>query len=49
MSKERIDEADIMHAARAAHGLETLSDVEFAVLEPSGGISIIPRGKRKTG
>jgi uncharacterized membrane protein YcaP (DUF421 family) len=43
MRKERVGEEDIMHAARAAHGLRTLEDVEFAILEPSGGISVIPR------
>jgi uncharacterized membrane protein YcaP (DUF421 family) len=43
MAKERIDAEDIMHEARNSHGLERLSDIKHAVLEPSGGISIIPR------
>lgn len=43
MRKERVGEEDIMHAARVAHGLKTLEDVEFAILESSGGISVIPR------
>jgi uncharacterized membrane protein YcaP (DUF421 family) len=43
MKRERVGEEDIMHAARAAHGLKTLEDVEFAILESSGGISVIPR------
>ena len=43
MRKERVGEDDIMHAARAAHGLRTLDEVEFAILESSGGISVIPR------
>jgi hypothetical protein len=30
-------------AARGRHGLTRLSDVEFAVLESNGGISIIPK------
>ncbi|HZW08549.1 MAG TPA: YetF domain-containing protein [Phycisphaerales bacterium] len=43
MAKERIDQEDILHEARSAHGLERLEDIKHAVLEPSGGISIIPR------
>lgn len=47
MKKERVGTEDIMHAARAAHGLRTLEDVEFAILESSGGISVIPRKSAK--
>lgn len=43
MDKERIDELDILEAARASHGLERMDQVKYAVLERSGGISIIPR------
>lgn len=43
MNRARIDEADIWEAARTKHGLESLEQVKFAVLERSGGISIIPR------
>ncbi len=43
MNRTRIDEADILEAARAKQGLESLDQVKFAVLERSGGISIIPR------
>lgn len=43
MNRARIDEADILEAARTKHGLESLEQVKFAVLERSGGISIIPR------
>ncbi len=46
LDRERVGEEDIMHAARAAHGLNQLADVETAVLEPSGGISVIPRKKK---
>ena len=42
MDRERIGEEDIMHAARREHGLRGLKDIESAVLEPSGGISVIP-------
>ena len=43
MDKERVGEEDIMHAARNAHGLRSLEEVDFAILEASGGISVIPR------
>lgn len=44
MSKERIDKADILEAARANHGLRRLDQIDYAVLEKSGGITIIPKG-----
>lgn len=43
MNRCRIDEADIMHAARELHGLERLDQIRYAVLERSGGITIIPK------
>lgn len=43
MRKERIDESDIMAAAREKHGLERLDQIKYAVLEQSGDISIVPR------
>ena len=43
LDKARISEADILHAARDKHGLERMDQVKYAVLERSGGISIIPR------
>jgi uncharacterized membrane protein YcaP (DUF421 family) len=43
LKRERIGEEDIMHAARSIHGLQSLEEVEFAILEASGGISVIPR------
>ena len=45
MRKERIGEDDILHAAREAHGIERLSEIKYAVLERSGGISIVPNRK----
>lgn len=41
--KTRIDEADILLAARDKQGLERLDQIKYAVLERNGGISIIPR------
>lgn len=42
MRKSMIDEEDILAAAREYHGLERLEQIKYAVLERSGGISIIP-------
>lgn len=39
---ERVDLEDVLAAAREKHGLERLEQIRYAVLERSGGISIIP-------
>jgi uncharacterized membrane protein YcaP (DUF421 family) len=38
----RVDEQDILEAARARQGLAGMEEIRFAVLEPGGGITIIP-------
>lgn len=43
MDKARIDESDILTAARERLGLERMDQIKYAVLERSGGISIIPK------
>ena len=43
MHMERVDEEDILSAAREAQGIDRLEDIERAVLERNGGISIVPR------
>ena len=43
MDKERVDEGEILQAAREAHGLERMEEIKHAVLEQNGGISIVPR------
>lgn len=43
MDKARVDEQDIMEAARLLHGLERMDQIKYAVLERRGQISIIPR------
>jgi uncharacterized membrane protein YcaP (DUF421 family) len=43
MKKERVDEADILSAARLSHGIGRLEDIDYAILEVSGGVSIIPK------
>jgi uncharacterized membrane protein YcaP (DUF421 family) len=42
MQAERVDEHDLLEAAREHHGLERLDQVKFAVLERNGHISIVP-------
>lgn len=42
MARSRIDEQEILVAARELHGLERLEQIKYAVLERSGGISIVP-------
>jgi len=43
MDKSRVDEDDILAAARTLRGLERLEQIKYAVLERNGGISIIPK------
>ena len=43
MKRARVDERDVMMAARETQGLERMDQIKFAVLETSGGISIIPQ------
>ena len=43
MRKERIDESDILEAARASEGLERLDQIKFAILERTGHITIVPK------
>jgi uncharacterized membrane protein YcaP (DUF421 family) len=43
LDKSRVDEEDILTAARERHGLERMDQIKYAVLERSGGISIIPK------
>jgi uncharacterized membrane protein YcaP (DUF421 family) len=42
MHAERVDEEDILTAARQLHGLERLDQVKYAILERGGMISIVP-------
>lgn len=45
LNRARIDEQEILVAARELHGLERLDQIKYAVLERSGGISIVPKGQ----
>jgi uncharacterized membrane protein YcaP (DUF421 family) len=43
MNKARVREDEILEAARRLQGLERMDQIKFAVLEVSGGITIIPK------
>ena len=43
MDRERVDESEIMQAARKDHGLQRLDQIAYAVVEASGEISVIPK------
>jgi len=43
MKSARVDEADILSSARETQGLANMSQIQYAVLETNGGISIIPK------
>lgn len=43
MRKSRVDLGDVLAAARERQGLERLDQIKYAVLERSGGISIVPK------
>jgi uncharacterized membrane protein YcaP (DUF421 family) len=43
LTHERVSREDVLHAARERHGLERLDQIQYAVLEQSGGISIVPK------
>ena len=43
LHRERVDEDDVMMAARSLQGVEKLEDIRLAVLEIDGQISVIPK------
>ncbi|MGE0543686.1 MAG: DUF421 domain-containing protein [Dehalococcoidia bacterium] len=43
MNRARVDIEDVMQAARQLQGLERLDQIRYAVLERTGGITIIPK------
>jgi uncharacterized membrane protein YcaP (DUF421 family) len=42
MDKVRVDEADILEAARKLQGLERLEQIKYAIVERNGEITIVP-------
>ncbi|WP_324277334.1 DUF421 domain-containing protein [Blastococcus brunescens] len=49
LRREHISEDDIMSSARATQGLENLDQVKYAIMETSGGISIVPTDEARRG
>jgi uncharacterized membrane protein YcaP (DUF421 family) len=49
LAQERIDEDDILSAARIGFGIDSLAGVRHAILERDGSISIVPRAPRQAG
>jgi len=47
MDREQVDLSEVLAAARERHGIDGLEDIEYAVLERSGGISIVLRRRGK--
>ena len=45
MDKVRVDEADILEAARKLQGLERLEQVKYAIVERNGEITIVPAAR----
>ena len=43
MRKSHLSVDDIVTAGRTTHGLERLDQIKWAVLESSGGISVVPK------
>jgi uncharacterized membrane protein YcaP (DUF421 family) len=43
IANERVDLSDVLASARERHGLARLDQIKYAVLERSGGISIVPK------
>jgi len=42
LSNERVDKEDILEKARELQGIEDIKEIKHAILERSGGITIIP-------
>jgi uncharacterized membrane protein YcaP (DUF421 family) len=49
LRRARLTEDDVLEAGRRLQGVETMDDIKFAIFEPSGEISIIPRQKAAVG
>lgn len=43
MDRSRVDDEDVMSAARSLRGLERMDQIKFAVLERNGEISVVPK------
>jgi uncharacterized membrane protein YcaP (DUF421 family) len=46
MAKERVDNEEVLEAARELQGLERMEDIKYAVLERNGYITIVPKQRQ---
>jgi uncharacterized membrane protein YcaP (DUF421 family) len=49
MRKARVTEGDVMEAARRLRGVERLDQIKYALIEVSGGITVVPFGPEESG
>lgn len=47
LRKERVDAPDILHAARQSLGISRLDQLDYAVVEAGGGITVVPKRTRR--
>ena len=45
MNTARVSRDDVMEAARRMHGIERLEQIKYAIVEVSGGITIVPQAE----
>lgn len=48
MNKCRVSDDDVLHAARELQGLERMEQIKYAILERSGGITVVPKDNAST-
>jgi uncharacterized membrane protein YcaP (DUF421 family) len=46
MNELRIDEDEILEAARGAQGLESVEEIKYGFVEPNGEITVVPAGEK---
>jgi uncharacterized membrane protein YcaP (DUF421 family) len=46
MNELRVDEDEILEAARSSQGLSALEEIKYAFVEPNGEITLIPHEKK---
>jgi uncharacterized membrane protein YcaP (DUF421 family) len=49
MEREHVSEEDILSSARSTRGLSNLDQIKYAIMETSGGISIVPKDDVRRG
>jgi uncharacterized membrane protein YcaP (DUF421 family) len=48
MRRERIDEEDILSAARGQEGIERLDQIKYAVVERNGDVTVVRKERGDT-